>query len=187
MSNAARIHDVESLQRFRVALATFGEEAQAALATTEIEVRRMLDWVRSDRVTYWQGRIRQLTRDLGDARTQRHRKRISAHDPRMAKDSVEREAARNALRQLREAEERLQRTRRWIPVVQHAVDQYRGLARGLADQLENDLEASIGRIDTMLQALKAYLSTFPPSGAGPVEPDSHAQRASTTSTSKDQT
>ena len=77
-------------------------------------------------------------------------------------DSDQKEALRLAIQRLRQAEEKLEKVRRWGPVLQHAIAEYNSAARPLGDRLSGDLVASLALLDRMVASLDAYMAIKAP-------------------------
>lgn len=160
--------DVESiavLRDVRGHLARFGEEAKHALAAAEMEIRRMVDWLNNDQRLHWQAEIRRRREHLANAKSELHRKRTGAMFGHKAQDSDQKENLRIAKARLDEAEDKLERIRRWIPQLQQAVMEYQSQARPLADMVDGDLERSLATLERMIIALEQYVSMQAPTMA----------------------
>lgn len=164
MADNAQVRSLEDLEAIHATLAGFEEEARGILGGIEMELRRAVNWLKQDRWFYWQNEIKRSRNALAEAQTQLARKRISsAHGT--PKDSVEKEMVRDAQRRLREAEEKLEMIRRWVPKVEHAIDEYHGQSRPLDDLLSGDVPRALASIKRMIEALVAYSSIASPSRA----------------------
>jgi hypothetical protein len=162
MADSARVQSVEAIRSFRAALVEFGEEVQQALGAVDMQIRRALDWLQHDRLMYWQREIKRGHQAIMQARSDLHRKNLSRATGNVPDVSVEKEALRLAQHRLREAEQKVERVRKWVPAFQHAVAEYQGQARPLGDMMSGDLARSLALLDRMLSALDAYLTTAPP-------------------------
>jgi len=61
MGKAANVRAIRALTELRNALGRFGREAQEALASAEIEIRRTQEWLR-EREAYWQREVEKARR-----------------------------------------------------------------------------------------------------------------------------
>lgn len=157
------VQSVEVIRQFRAQLCRFGEDVKNALAATEMEIGRMVNWLTNDRRLYWEGEIRRRRDDVSQAKAELFRKRTSqmyGHDANLAE---QRENLRVANHRLLEAEEKLKRVRRWVAPLQQAIMEYRGLSRPLSDMADADLENAVAMLGRMLDALDEYATTAPPS------------------------
>lgn len=161
MADNAQVRSLEDLEAVRAALAEFEEEARGVLGGIEMELRRAVTWLKQDRWSHWQGQIKRSREEMAGARTQLARKRISsAHGT--PKDTLEKEMVRDAQRKLREAEEKLELIRRWVPKVEHAIGEYRGQSRPLEDLISGDIPKALASLKRMIDALAAYSAIAPP-------------------------
>jgi hypothetical protein len=170
--------DVESIAVIRDVrghLARFGEDAKHALAAAEMEIRRMVDWLTNDQRLYWQAEIRRRHDYLNNAKSELHRKRTGAMHGNKVQDADQKENVRVAKAKLEEAEDKLERIRRWIPQLQQAVMEYQSQARPLADMVDGDLEKSLASLERMIIALEQYVSMKAPTLA----PEAPASSGST--------
>lgn len=156
------VQSIEVIREFRAHLLRFGEDAKNALAATEMEISRMVDWLTNDRRLYWEGQIRRRREEVSQAKSEMFRKRTSQMHGRDANISEQRENLRIANLRLQEAEEKLERVRRWVTPLQQAIMEYRGRSRPLADLAEADLGNSVALLDRMIVALEEYAATAPP-------------------------
>ncbi len=157
------VQSIEVIREFRAQLCRFGEDAKNALAATEMEIGRMVDWLTNDRRLYWEGQIHRRREDLSQAKSELFRKRTSqmfGHDANFAE---QRENLRTATLRLKEAEDKLERVRRWVAPLQQAIMEYRSQSRPLADMVDADLENALALLDRMIGALEEYSATAPPS------------------------
>jgi hypothetical protein len=85
---------------------------------------------------------------------------------------VEQEIAlRRAQQRLREAEDKLAVTRRWLVLLPEAVNQYHGPSRQLAGMLDSNLKQSLALLRGKIDSLEAYVAQAPPGPAtAPVQP-----------------
>jgi hypothetical protein len=159
------VRSVDVLRDFRAALCAFGEDVRSALAGTDMEISRVVDWLTNDRRLYWQAEIKRRRDLLSQAKSELHRKRTSRMFGHEGSLSEPHELVRTAMQRLEEAERKLERVKRWAQPLQQAVMEYRGASRPLADALDSDLERGLASLDRMVGALEQYLSDAPPSTA----------------------
>src|SRR6185369_14912999 len=105
-AQAANVTSLDALKHFRAALIRFAAEVESALVTLELEARRPIDWIESDRKRYWPQETRKAAELLSEARQalERCELRISGEDARWCYD--ERKAVEKAKRRLQLAEEK---------------------------------------------------------------------------------
>ena len=56
MSQSANVRSIQAIRDFKVALATFAEDGRNALSSTEMEIRRVRNWLIRDQVSLLAGR-----------------------------------------------------------------------------------------------------------------------------------
>ena len=135
----ANVRSVEALKDFKNALIAYAEEARNALNGVDMDVRRTRDWLERDQVMYWQTQVKRRNEQVSQARADLFRRQISQSGSDSVSDTDQKEALRLAIQRLRQAEEKLEKVRRWGPVLQHAIAEYNSQARPLGDRLAGDL------------------------------------------------
>ena len=161
MATKAQVGSIDAMEAFHGAYCQFEEDAKAALSSVDMEVRRSLSWLKQDRLPYWQGEERRWRQKLAEARTQLSRKRISTpHGP--PKDSFEKELVREAEARLKEAEEKLIKIKKWIPLLERGVEEYHGQSRPLADLFAHCIPLGIGKLQAMIKSLAEYIAVAAP-------------------------
>jgi hypothetical protein len=157
------VQSLDVLRTIRGHLCTFGEDARNALAATDMEINRMVTWLTQDRRLYWDAQIRQRRVELELAKSEMSRKRTSQMFGSEANMGEQRDNLRKAKLRLEEAEEKLERVKKWIAPLQQAVLEYRGRARPMSDLADAHIEKSLGMLDRMIAALEEYSTTSPSS------------------------
>lgn len=180
MGQRAQVTSLEALQIFREKLCEFGSDAREILGTVDIELRRCTDWLQ-EQMRFWQREILRRQDQVSQARVALHRKRMSKTFGRNPDLTEEERAYRRAKRLQQHAEEQVAKLRRWAPMLQHAIQEYRGPARQLDDFLEASLKTALARLDRKSEALEQYVRMTPPTGrvaAGGATSDNSAGTAS---------
>lgn len=159
MSDAAKVKSVDALREFREALLTFIDDCRNALTAVEMENRRNNEFVAHTQKFYWANEVKRRREKMNEIRGELHRKKLSGGNETEAKEAV-----RVANARLRESEEKVEIVKKAAPILQHAIDEYLGLARPLGDMLTGDLEKALAKLENMANALEKYLSTSLPAG-----------------------
>lgn len=158
MASSARVTSVQAIAEFKSALLGFCQEAKEVLASIDMEIRRMSDWVERDRLSFWQREIRNCQEELAQAKADMFRKqitRISGQNPDFLE---ERDALRLATYRLKEAEEKVQMCRRWgARQLPRAVDEYQGPGRQLGALVEGNPPGNVIVLERVIRSLEAYL------------------------------
>jgi hypothetical protein len=166
MASSARVTSVQAIADFKSALLNYCQEAKEVLASIDMEIRRMSDWVERDRLSYWQREIRNGQEELAQAKADLFRKqitRISGQHPDLLE---EKDAVRLATYRLEEAEEKVQKCRRWgTRQLPRAVDEYQGPGRQLGALVEGNPPTIVLVLDRVIRSLEAYLELGAPSAS----------------------
>jgi hypothetical protein len=164
MSQSARVNSLDALKALHAALARFGPEAQEALGAAEIEIRRVFDRLH-DQLKHWQRQVEKRQEDVNRARSDLAHQRALRQGERTG--YVEQEIAlRKAQALLREAEEKVVVTRRWLLHLPQAIHEYEGPARRLAGMLDADLKQGLAILESKIAALVAYTALEAPAEGG---------------------
>jgi hypothetical protein len=163
MADAANVLSVDALKDFRASWVSFAEDARNALMDVDFDLRRTVDWLTHDQRLYWQAEIKRRNQELSQARTELHRKKLSAMQGSHPDTVAEEKALRLAKTRLEEAEDKLEAVRAWIPELQHAAQEYRSHSQPLGDMLEGEVKNALALLDRMIDALESYLSLHAPS------------------------
>lgn len=158
----ANVRSVDALKDFKNALIAYAEEARNALSGVDMDVRRTRDWLERDQLMYWQTQVKKRNEQVSQARADLFRRQISQGNSGSVSDGDQKEALRLAIQRLRQAEEKLEKVKRWAPVLQHATAEYNSAARPLGDRLAGDLVASLALLDRMVASLDAYMALKAP-------------------------
>ena len=156
MGPSARVGSIEKLQVLHDALARFGVEAQAALDSGRSEVRHALDGLR-DAQRRWQLEVQRRQEDVNRARADlSHARAIRQNDSGRAGTVEQEMALQKAKLRLQEAEEKVERTRRWLRLLPDALAELETPSRHLSGMLEADLRQALALLDGKVAALTAY-------------------------------
>ncbi|HWA99166.1 MAG TPA: hypothetical protein VG713_11765 [Pirellulales bacterium] len=163
MNDAANVRSLDAVRDFRVAIAKFREQAAHALAAVDIEIARTLDWLGHDQLKYWKAEIRRREDRVNEAKMDLHRaqlcKNAAGETPACTDQKV---ALAKAKARLGEAEEKLEKVRQWLQIIEHEVTEYKGPAQQLANTVDTSLPRALALIDRKLVSLEEYLNTAAP-------------------------
>lgn len=163
MSQAANVRSVEALKDFKVAMIAYAEDAVSALTSVDMEIRRTRGWLERDQLAFWRQQVKWRQAEVSMARTELHRRRLSQSNSNVISDTEQKEALKLAQRRLAEAEAKVERVKKWIPVLEQAIAEYHSHSQRLGDRLSGGFENSLAALDRMVSALEAYLALAPPS------------------------
>jgi len=107
--------------------------------------------------------VKRRTQEVAMARTELHRRRLSQANSDAISDTEQKEALKLAQRRLAEAEEKVVRVKKWIPVLEQEISEYHAHSQPLGDRLTGSFENSLAALDRMVSALESYLALTAPS------------------------
>lgn len=153
MCARARVTDTKALADFRPALTRFKEEVERALTSPGSDAMRVLSWLQGERAAHWKREIRVRSEAAVVARSQLNMK-LGSKDGGSSVDA--RKAYERAKRRVREAEEKLESTRRAVNRLRKEIDSYRGAIQAMASVARADMPRAVGRLDAQIRALDEY-------------------------------
>ncbi len=168
MSSQVDVRSVEAIKDFRVALALYAEEALGALGAVHMEARRTVHWVQHDRRNYWIDQVKRRRERVASARSEVARRRLMKTADSTPAISEQKEILRQAEASLREAESKIVLLRKWEPILQQAVLEYRAGTRRIADLAGGGVPRALHLLTRLVDALEGYLREDPPSLAGTI-------------------
>lgn len=159
MAQAANVNSIDALATWKAALATFREDGQEAIGATATEIRRAFDWLQ-DKQRYWQQEVRRREELVVQAKTELRRKKTLSVtvQGKQPDTTIEEKALRKAQMLLEEAEQKLEKTRRWKPALEIDVNEYEGKARRLSSMLDGELMRGLVLLEQKIRSLEAYLA-----------------------------
>jgi len=159
MSNTARVDSIDTLKVFRVALIKFGEEANAALASADAEMQRMVGWLERDQLSFWQMNLRKRQEGLSRAQEALRMKKLFPDSSGRFPTPVEEEkAVRKWKAAVEEAEQKIAACKKYVRVLQKAIMDYKGGVQRFATWVEAEVPNAVQRLDRMVGTLEAYVS-----------------------------
>jgi uncharacterized protein (DUF885 family) len=161
-TGTANVRSTDAIKDFRMHLVNFAEEARVALTSTEMEIRQVRNWLERDQLSYWRSQVKKCQEMVSMARTELHRRQLSQSNSDAVSDTDQKEALREAQRKLRAAEEKVERIKRWVPVLEHAISEYHSQSQPLGDRLAGGFVATVNMLDKTIATLESYLAMAPP-------------------------
>ena len=174
MSSQASVRSIEALKDFRSVLALYGDDTLGALGGVEAEVRRTVHWLHNHRPYYWQDQIKRRREAVASAKAELFRRRLQKTGDNSPAMSEQKENLRRAEAALQDAERKLIMVRKWQPMLQQAVLEYKASVRRIRDLAAGDVPRAVNLLGRIIDALEAYLRVAPPSGQSVSEPSSTA-------------
>lgn len=170
MGPSARVTSIEALKDFRASLCRFGHDTKEAVCATELEIRRILDWLEA-KLKDWQKEVRVRQEEVVRAKAELIQRQYGQGQGRGPGTTDQEIALEKALHRLREAEAKVEKTRQWQNLLPRAVAEFEGPARQLLGMLDADLVRGIAILDQKIDSLDAYLRTGAPPSVATTVPD----------------
>ncbi len=158
--SAAHVQSVAKLVEFRAAIAQFRSEGQDALDSLALDVRRATDWL-ADQRKFWEKAARESHDEVVLAKSELNRRQTVAPGDRVPDTSQQEEDLARAKAKLKYAEEKVERCRRWVGMLERGVEDYSGPVRHLGLRVEIDLPKAGTALERMIQKIEAYLALNP--------------------------
>ena len=181
----ANVRSFEAIHAVRAALASFRDELDQALATIDVEMRRVLDWLEHDRPRFWRIQLREANDAVTQARADLHRCLMYPINDERPSCTEERAALKQAESRLVYCDEKSQRLRHWSRQVRHEMFEYEGRIGQLRELIEIDTPHAVGVIDRLLARLHEYQSLRAPHADTATPPDGLAASAASESFARD--
>jgi len=180
MGKPARVTSIDVLPTLTAALEKFRGEARSVLDDLDIEIRRILEWIHSERKSYWDREVRKAQEELNRAKLSlqqaRMSRRVADHEPPCLD---EKRAVEKARRRLEVAQQKLRAVRQWSGTIDRAVDDFQRCRTQFSVWLETDLARAVAALKQMSASLVNYISLEAPSEALP--PAAHPSTGETKS------
>lgn len=153
MCAKARVTDTQALADFRPSIIQFKEDVERALTSPGSDAMRVLSWLQGERMSHWKREIRVRSEAAVVAKS-KLTQQVSSQQPRPSVDA--RKEYERAKRRVREAEEKLDSTKRAINRLRKEIDYYRGAIQPMASVARADMQTALGRLDGQIRALDEY-------------------------------
>ncbi|MFL5329775.1 MAG: hypothetical protein ACJ8C4_12760 [Gemmataceae bacterium] len=161
MSSPAHVQSLAALGEFRAALLTFRTEAQDALASLSMDVRRADEWLTEQR-KFWERMVRECYDEVVHAKAELVRRQMVPPGDRVPDTSQQEEDLRRAQNRHHHAEEKVAACRKWAGQLQRAVEEFDGPVRRLGGRVEIELLKAASMMERLIAQLDAYLNFAPP-------------------------
>ncbi|MDZ4780005.1 MAG: hypothetical protein SGJ19_07120 [Planctomycetia bacterium] len=165
MNGSANVGSIAALDRFRADLLRFAQASGQTLEEVQAEANRFVDWLEHEQTAFWKQELRRCEAKVAEAKVDLLRARAATIDPEHTPSCLqERKVLEAAQRRLVATEEKLQRVRRWIPVVRQAVDDYRMQMAAFVNSLTCDVPRAVSRLRQLAERLHEYAAVAIPTG-----------------------
>jgi hypothetical protein len=161
MSESARVTSIDALKDFRADLCSFGDRATDGLSSVQMAIQRTLDWL-DEQDKYWHREVRRWEEAVNQARMELNRRKMVKIGDRTPDCTEQEDILRAARYRLDEAEQKLAKTRRWLPSFRRSVDEYQGPARLLSGFLEGEQPRALALLQQKIDALEEYVRLSAP-------------------------
>lgn len=158
MSEFARVLDVQEMASFRALLVKVAESVRNGVATADLEMRNMKQWLDHEQPQVWARRIKKLQRQLDDAVETLRRKQLTptpTGDP--PNTLFEKKAVRLAKERIEEARARAGRTKQWSRKFDREDQLFRGNTQGARNAVQGTIPQAIRTLDELLGHLEEYM------------------------------
>src|SRR5437867_1204190 len=153
MADRAHVTSIDAIERFRAALLVYLSKVRPILDDACDEVSRTREWLRNDRRLFWEHELRLRRRALEDARQ-------ALFSAELAKlrtpTTAEQAAVHHSKRALDEAEDKLQRIKRWSRDFENQVGPHLKQLEQLRSFLGNDATKAAAALAQIIRTLDAY-------------------------------
>jgi hypothetical protein len=156
MSQSANVQSVEAIREFRAALSEFCKDVLEALTSVELESRRLEEWLTHEQPVYWRRQLLERQDEVQHAKSALFRKQLVTISGRQPDVIEEKKALRKAHERVEEAEEKIERCRKWSREVRQAIDEFSGPANQLAGFVDGKPPPCMLDLDEIICRLDAY-------------------------------
>ncbi|MCA9184027.1 MAG: hypothetical protein R3E01_33870 [Pirellulaceae bacterium] len=156
MTGSARVTSIDAIRQFRQDLVRYEESTRKIVDTLLHELRRAIDWVESDRTTYWPAQVRGAERAVVAARNALERCRLVAQGSQRQTCLVEQKEVERAVRRQRLSEQKVKDVSRWRYQINRHGEEFQGKLSQLTHYLDNDVQKAIAALDRIVAALERY-------------------------------
>jgi len=162
MSSQADVRSIDDLRDLHARVCKFRTDAQDALASVDMTVRRAGDFL-ADKVQFWQRAIRACEDEVFQAKQELKQRQYVGFDGRVPDCTVQEENLKRAQGKLRFAQEKAEVVRRWMAKLPNQVSEvYEGPAKQLAATIEGELPRALAVLERRIIALEQYAAIMAP-------------------------
>jgi len=155
---SANVHSLEAITAVQTALVTFRDDLEQAIATIDLEMRKVLDWLEHDRPRFWRLQLREAQDGVTLARQALHRCLMYPINDERPSCYEERAELKKAEARLVYCDEKSQRLRHWIREVRHEMSEYQGRISQMKDLVEIDTPQALAILERLVFRLEEYQS-----------------------------
>src|SRR5262245_33596148 len=152
----ARVRSLDALIDLKASLCTFAADAKEALSAVAMEIRRVENWL-DDQRKYWTRIVKECEDEVFQAKQELARRKMMRISDRPPDTTEQEETLRRAQARLEHAEEKLERTQRWLRQFPENVIECEGPLNLLTGLMEGDLPKADALLEQKIAALEAYV------------------------------
>lgn len=164
MDGQARVGSIDALEAFRATLIRFTERSKRSLDDVTGEVKRTRGWLETEQRQKWEGELRRRARALEQAEQELYSARLT--DMRRDK-SAQQMAVNKARRMLLEAQEKLEKIKRWRQAYDARVEALAKQLEGLQDTLARQMPKGVVSLSNSIRHLQDYAQVTPAAQPAP--------------------
>lgn len=153
----ANLTSTEAITAMRASLIVFEEGMIEALTVLDLESRRPIDWIESDRSHYWPREVNKASDRVSEARIALERCELTISEDTRKSCIDERKALEKAKRRLRTAEAKVMAVRKWRIQINKEVEEFKVALSKVKRYLETDFLASKGALERIATSIEGYL------------------------------
>lgn len=162
MNRSAKVTAIDALEEFKVALAEYAAKMGNTLTSLELEIRRALDWIESDRTRYWPNQVRRASDAVIEARNNLERCELSIHAGDSPPCYAEKKLLERARQRLRTCEDKVSVVRGWRRTLNHQTEEFQGQLCRMGQVVEIDMARGKAALERMIKALDMYAQRSQP-------------------------
>jgi chromosome segregation ATPase len=163
MATQAKITSVEAIELFRAALIVFTSQARPALEEVSSEMTRTRLWLENDQRRFWENERRIRSKKLEQAQQELFTARISDFQETT---SLLQMTVNRAQRAVRDAEEKLQRLKRWGRELDNRSAPLLKEIEQLHSFLTSEMPRAVAYLGQVVRTLDAYADAGAAGGGG---------------------
>jgi hypothetical protein len=172
VSERARVDSVDALKKFRAKLCKFAELVGIALDEAETDVQRAEQWITHEQSAYWKRQVQRRSELYTRAKSALTRKKLQKTALGGKASCVEEEKALAAAqRQLDEAKQKAENTRRWSRKFHEETFAHQAMVHGLSLAVSTEVPTALAQLDNMIEAIEAYATSTTPTQQRSVAPE----------------
>lgn len=156
---SATVLSIDVVRRLKVALEQFAQQLSEALVTLELESRRPLQWIETDRARYWPKELRKASDRLAEAKLALERCQLTADPSEHRSCYDERKMVEKAKRRLELCERKIPIVRQWRGTLRKEIEEFKVQLARLNNYLEADLPRALASLERMATALEQYVQS----------------------------